>query len=218
MYTGSSNLLDFTINIYWNTCVWHIKTQKHSSLSWCLSAWLHSQDINQTNKESPVCGLCRTRTWKHKQINTDVIWPHISWCCRSNSTVTWKPGWCQCCPAVGGQVCVFRGRRMEEGSPSGTGTASAASLHQLSLPSTESLQAFLPPCLVRLFQVQHHVLRMWNETGLACAERPRWHLLLTTRIIILFNCAWTSTLYGYFLSTVGRFNRIFVKLLPFQWQ
>lgn len=69
-------------------------------------------------------------------------------------------------------MCASRGRRTEAGSPSYTGTASAVSLRPLSLPSHGPRHAFLPPCLVLLFQVRLLALRMWNEIGLAPAERP----------------------------------------------
>lgn len=54
----------------------HINTQKHSLFFWCLSAWLHSQDLNLANEGNPVCGSFWTRTWKHRQTNRH--WRHLT--------------------------------------------------------------------------------------------------------------------------------------------
>lgn len=203
---GNRNFLNFINDVYWITWVKHITTQEQPSLFWWLSAWLHSQDLNRTNEGNPVCGLFWTRTWKHKQTNSDIIWPHIFWLYCSNSTVTWKQGWWRCCPAVGGQACASRGRRTEEGSPSDTGTASAVSLHPLSAPSTGSRHAFLPPCLVLHFQVQLLALRMWNETGSAPAEGPGWLPLLNNKnnhvaqLCLNLNLIWVFSLHTWVIE------------------
>lgn len=178
-----SNVLNFINYVYSSAWAQTIKTQRHCLRFWqqSFSAWLYIRDVSWTNEGNPVCGLFWTRTWKHKQTD-DVTGPHMSYAFAEEelASVTWKQGWCRCCPAAAAQVCASRGRRMEEGSPFDTGTASAVCPDPLGPPPTASVHGFPLSCLGGRVQLLL-ALRMWNETGSAPAERPVSHLPLNNK-------------------------------------
>lgn len=98
-----------------------------------------------------------------------------------NPVLTWSHGWCRCCLAVGGQVFASCGRRMEEGNPSDTETASLLDPH-LSLWSSPAAAHGCPPalslicsCCCFLFLID---LRMWDEDSRTPAECSGWPGLL----------------------------------------